>query len=241
MKYAHAWNIFKVAVSSKRRTSQTTNNSTINLLFRYPLAFIAAKLALGIPLTDIRNSTTEQTSACFEPSLDYIVTKVSQQECFITYNILRRSRFDCCRFHTNRFIQKLIWDFYNYTRFLVGIWIVSTRPRKRSGALWKVLVRWWQSDERLRKVFRKPWEWSILPWMDLWQRWVLHSVYHCAHTIVHSSLRKQPCNLVKQIPRRESLKYRLLDFIWLQKLKWRSTRVSSHRSPLCVGGKWAIS
>ncbi|XP_071791586.1 carbamoyl-phosphate synthase [ammonia], mitochondrial-like [Asterias amurensis] len=42
----------------------------------YPLAFIAAKLALGIPLPEIRNSTTESTTACFEPSLDYIVTKI---------------------------------------------------------------------------------------------------------------------------------------------------------------------
>ena len=43
---------------------------------RYPLAFIAAKIALGIDLPDIQNSTTEKTTACFEPSLDYIVTKV---------------------------------------------------------------------------------------------------------------------------------------------------------------------
>ena len=43
---------------------------------RYPLAFIAAKLALGVQLPDIKNSTTQQTTACFEPSLDYIVTKV---------------------------------------------------------------------------------------------------------------------------------------------------------------------
>lgn len=42
----------------------------------YPLAFIAAKLALGITLPEIKNSTTELTSACFEPSLDYIVTKI---------------------------------------------------------------------------------------------------------------------------------------------------------------------
>ena len=50
--------------------------STIISFFSYPLAFIAAKLALGISLPEIRNATTEQTSACFEPSLDYIVTKV---------------------------------------------------------------------------------------------------------------------------------------------------------------------
>ncbi|EPQ29935.1 uncharacterized protein PFL1_02607 [Pseudozyma flocculosa PF-1] len=41
----------------------------------YPLAFIAAKLGLNIPLNEIRNSVTRETSACFEPSLDYVVTK----------------------------------------------------------------------------------------------------------------------------------------------------------------------
>ncbi len=41
----------------------------------YPLAFIAAKLALGKNLTDIRNIITKETSACFEPALDYIVVK----------------------------------------------------------------------------------------------------------------------------------------------------------------------
>ena len=42
----------------------------------YPLAFIAAKLGLGIPLNEIRNSVTKSTSACFEPSLDYVVVKI---------------------------------------------------------------------------------------------------------------------------------------------------------------------
>ena len=41
----------------------------------YPLAFIAAKLGLGIPLNEIKNSVTKVTSACFEPSLDYCVVK----------------------------------------------------------------------------------------------------------------------------------------------------------------------
>lgn len=41
----------------------------------YPLAFIAAKLGLNIPLNEIRNSVTQETSACFEPSLDYVVCK----------------------------------------------------------------------------------------------------------------------------------------------------------------------
>ena len=42
----------------------------------YPLAFVAAKLSLGIPMTEVINSVTKKTQACFEPSLDYIVTKV---------------------------------------------------------------------------------------------------------------------------------------------------------------------
>jgi carbamoyl-phosphate synthase / aspartate carbamoyltransferase len=42
----------------------------------YPLAFIAAKLGLGIPLKDIANTVTEVTCACFEPSLDYVVVKM---------------------------------------------------------------------------------------------------------------------------------------------------------------------
>lgn len=41
----------------------------------YPLAFIAAKLGLGIPLNEIKNTVTKVTSACFEPSLDYVVIK----------------------------------------------------------------------------------------------------------------------------------------------------------------------
>lgn len=42
----------------------------------YPLAFVAAKLSLGIPLNEVQNAVTKKTQACFEPSLDYIVTKV---------------------------------------------------------------------------------------------------------------------------------------------------------------------
>ncbi|MBL7127484.1 MAG: carbamoyl-phosphate synthase (glutamine-hydrolyzing) large subunit [Ignavibacteria bacterium] len=41
----------------------------------YPLAFIATKLALGYSLTEVDNIITKETSACFEPALDYIVLK----------------------------------------------------------------------------------------------------------------------------------------------------------------------
>ncbi|MDR2797967.1 MAG: carbamoyl-phosphate synthase (glutamine-hydrolyzing) large subunit, partial [Treponema sp.] len=42
----------------------------------YPLAFVAAKLALGFSLTEIENRITRVTSSCFEPALDYCVVKV---------------------------------------------------------------------------------------------------------------------------------------------------------------------
>ena len=42
----------------------------------YPLAFVAAKLALGYGLFDIRNSVTKDTTAFFEPALDYVVCKI---------------------------------------------------------------------------------------------------------------------------------------------------------------------
>ena len=42
----------------------------------YPLAFIAAKLALGYGLFELENSVTRSTSAFFEPALDYIVCKL---------------------------------------------------------------------------------------------------------------------------------------------------------------------
>ncbi len=42
----------------------------------YPLAYVAAKLALGQSLTEITNSVTKKTIACFEPALDYLVVKL---------------------------------------------------------------------------------------------------------------------------------------------------------------------
>ena len=42
----------------------------------YPLAFVAAKLGLGYGLFDLKNSVTKNTSAFFEPALDYVVCKI---------------------------------------------------------------------------------------------------------------------------------------------------------------------
>ena len=42
----------------------------------FPIAKIAAKLAVGYTLDELTNDITQTTSACFEPSIDYVVTKV---------------------------------------------------------------------------------------------------------------------------------------------------------------------
>ncbi len=42
----------------------------------FPIAKIAAKLAVGYSLDEIRNDITRKTPACFEPTLDYVVVKI---------------------------------------------------------------------------------------------------------------------------------------------------------------------
>ncbi|MEE8111560.1 MAG: carbamoyl-phosphate synthase (glutamine-hydrolyzing) large subunit [Acidobacteriota bacterium] len=42
----------------------------------YPLARIAAKLAVGYSLPELKNSMNDATTACFEPALDYLVVKI---------------------------------------------------------------------------------------------------------------------------------------------------------------------
>ncbi|WDE95505.1 carbamoyl-phosphate synthase large subunit [Lentisphaera profundi] len=42
----------------------------------FPIAKIAAKLAVGYTLDELQNDITQSTPACFEPSIDYVVTKI---------------------------------------------------------------------------------------------------------------------------------------------------------------------
>ena len=49
----------------------------------FPIAKIAAKLAVGLTLDQIPNDITLKTPASFEPSIDYIVTKVCPGFCLI--------------------------------------------------------------------------------------------------------------------------------------------------------------
>jgi carbamoyl-phosphate synthase large subunit len=56
----------------------------------YPIARVATKIAVGYTLDEIRNSVTGETYACFEPALDYVVTKVPRWpfDKFVTANRL---------------------------------------------------------------------------------------------------------------------------------------------------------
>ena len=66
------WNRFINQVNARlSRSSALASKAT-----GYPLAYVAAKLALGKSLVDLKNSVTGCTTACFEPSLDYCVVKV---------------------------------------------------------------------------------------------------------------------------------------------------------------------
>ena len=44
----------------------------------FPIAKIAAKLAVGYSLDELKNDITNRTLAAFEPTIDYIVTKIAK-------------------------------------------------------------------------------------------------------------------------------------------------------------------
>ena len=56
----------------------------------YPLAFIAAKLALGYGLHHLKNSITQTTPAFFEPALDYIVCKLPRWDLNKFYGVSKK-------------------------------------------------------------------------------------------------------------------------------------------------------
>jgi carbamoylphosphate synthase large subunit len=55
----------------------------------YPLAYMAAKIGLGYSLPELINSVTKATTACFEPSLDYIVLKMPRWD-FKKFELAKR-------------------------------------------------------------------------------------------------------------------------------------------------------
>ncbi|NOZ88607.1 MAG: carbamoyl-phosphate synthase (glutamine-hydrolyzing) large subunit [Crenarchaeota archaeon] len=68
----NSWDYYVIETNPRMsRSSALASKAT-----GYPLAYIAAKLALGYRLDELLNKVTGRTCACFEPSLDYVVVKV---------------------------------------------------------------------------------------------------------------------------------------------------------------------
>jgi carbamoyl-phosphate synthase large subunit len=55
----------------------------------YPLAYMAAKISLGYSLPELINKITRATTACFEPSLDYVVVKMPRWD-FRKFELVKR-------------------------------------------------------------------------------------------------------------------------------------------------------
>ncbi len=68
----HSYQYYVIEVNPRvSRSSALASKAT-----GYPIAKMAAKIAIGYTLDELRNPVTGQTFACFEPTLDYIVAKI---------------------------------------------------------------------------------------------------------------------------------------------------------------------
>ena len=68
----HTFQFFVIEMNARlSRSSALASKAT-----GYPLAYIAAKLSIGYSLPSLNNKITQTTTACFEPSLDYLVVKI---------------------------------------------------------------------------------------------------------------------------------------------------------------------
>eukprot|EP00928_Gymnodinium_smaydae_P059831 TRINITY_DN4329_c0_g1_i1.p1 TRINITY_DN4329_c0_g1~~TRINITY_DN4329_c0_g1_i1.p1 ORF type:complete len:1562 (-),score=375.52 TRINITY_DN4329_c0_g1_i1:179-4864(-) len=68
------WSLRYVVIEVNPRLSRSS--ALASKATGYPLAYIAAKIALGLRLDELSNAVTRKTSAFFEPALDYLVVKV---------------------------------------------------------------------------------------------------------------------------------------------------------------------
>lgn len=68
----HSFQYYVIEVNPRvSRSSALASKAT-----GYPIAKIAAKISLGLTLDEIINPVTKKTYACFEPALDYVVSKI---------------------------------------------------------------------------------------------------------------------------------------------------------------------
>ncbi|GAA4715826.1 carbamoyl-phosphate synthase large subunit [Brevibacillus fulvus] len=68
----HSYQYYVIEVNPRvSRSSALASKAT-----GYPIAKMAAKIAIGYTLDELKNPVTGQTYACFEPTIDYVVTKI---------------------------------------------------------------------------------------------------------------------------------------------------------------------
>lgn len=68
----HSFDYYVIEVNPRvSRSSALASKAT-----GYPIARIAAKIAIGYTLDELKNPVTGQTYACFEPAIDYVVSKI---------------------------------------------------------------------------------------------------------------------------------------------------------------------
>jgi carbamoyl-phosphate synthase large subunit len=80
----HSFQYYVIEVNPRvSRSSALASKAT-----GYPIAKIAAKIAIGFTLDEILNPVTKKTYACFEPALDYVVSKIPRWpfDKFVTAN-----------------------------------------------------------------------------------------------------------------------------------------------------------
>ncbi len=68
----HSWQYYVIEVNPRvSRSSALASKAT-----GYPIARVTSKIAIGFSLDEIVNPVTGETTACFEPTIDYVVAKV---------------------------------------------------------------------------------------------------------------------------------------------------------------------
>jgi carbamoyl-phosphate synthase large subunit len=72
--FAGGCNVQLIAVEINPRVSRSS--ALASKATGYPIAKIAAKLAIGYTLDELKNQITQTTSAYFEPALDYVIVKI---------------------------------------------------------------------------------------------------------------------------------------------------------------------
>ncbi len=150
----------------------------------YPLAFVAAKLALGYTLPNLRNAITKVTCADFEPSLDYVAVKVPRWDLqkfrFVSDQVTSEMKsvgevmalgrtFEEAMQKAMRMLNIGVDGLYPVTMNFKDLAKEVKRPTpRRIFAVAKALEGEWSPDEI-----------SIATGID---RWFLHAIERCAKT-----------------------------------------------------------